>query len=274
MSIPKRALDRVREGLKKYLPILEAQRARDVSEADTVTLVKDVLSEVFGFDKYSELTSEHAIRGTFCDLAVTLDGKLRLLLEVKAIGGDLVERHTKQSIDYAANEGVEWVVLTNGLQWVLYQVRFQKPIDRDEVARLSLADLDLKDEATQERVFLFTREGISRDALDDFRARQEATNKYALAAILLNCDQIHATIRREVKSVASVKIDKEQVVELLREHVIKREAIEGDYADTATRRYLRKCKAKEAESAQEPVAEPAPAQAAPAPPSSSTADTA
>jgi hypothetical protein len=28
---------------------------------------------VFGFDKYSEITSEQAIRGTFCDLAVPLE---------------------------------------------------------------------------------------------------------------------------------------------------------------------------------------------------------
>ena len=33
-------------------------------------LVKDLLAEVFGYDKYAELTSEHAIRGTYCDLAV------------------------------------------------------------------------------------------------------------------------------------------------------------------------------------------------------------
>jgi len=41
-----------------------------VSEADTITLVKDLLSEVLGYDKYAELTSEHSIRGTYCDLAI------------------------------------------------------------------------------------------------------------------------------------------------------------------------------------------------------------
>jgi hypothetical protein len=30
------------------VPILQQQKARDVSEADTVTLIKDVLAEVFG----------------------------------------------------------------------------------------------------------------------------------------------------------------------------------------------------------------------------------
>lgn len=45
-------------GLKRLLPIVEQQKSRDVSEADTVTIVKDLLSEVFGYDKYAELTGE------------------------------------------------------------------------------------------------------------------------------------------------------------------------------------------------------------------------
>jgi len=48
-----------------------------VSEADTVTLVKDVLSEILGYDKYAELTSDHCIRGTYCDLAVKINAQTR-----------------------------------------------------------------------------------------------------------------------------------------------------------------------------------------------------
>ena len=68
MTITKKVAESIAAGIKRYRPILTTQRDRDVSEADTVTLVKDMLSEVFGYDKYAELTSEHAIRGTYCDL--------------------------------------------------------------------------------------------------------------------------------------------------------------------------------------------------------------
>src|SRR5437762_1976962 len=100
MAITKKMTERVQSSLKRFVPVLAARRDRDVSEADTVTLVKDMLSEVFGYDKYAELTSEHAIRGTYCDLAVQFDGKLQLLIEIKAIGSTLQERHIKQAIDY------------------------------------------------------------------------------------------------------------------------------------------------------------------------------
>jgi predicted type IV restriction endonuclease len=113
MAMTNRVRERMVAGLKGLQPIILQQKARDVSEADTVTVVKDILSEVLGFDKYAELTSEHSIRGTYCDLAVRIDDKLVLLIEVKAAGVDLDDRHVKQAIDYAANLGVDGVVLTN-----------------------------------------------------------------------------------------------------------------------------------------------------------------
>ena len=60
-------------------PILASAKARDVGEADTVTVIKDMLADVFGYDKYTDVTSEHAIRGTFCDLAIKVDGHLQTL---------------------------------------------------------------------------------------------------------------------------------------------------------------------------------------------------
>ena len=72
-KIPAKVSSRLSSGLKRFQPILDSAHSRDVSEADTVTIVKDILAEVLGYDKYSELTSEHLIRGTYCDLAVQLD---------------------------------------------------------------------------------------------------------------------------------------------------------------------------------------------------------
>ena len=111
-SVPKKVAERLVVGLKRFQPILAAAKAREAGETDTVTIVKDMLADVFGYDKYSELTSEFAIRGTYCDLAIKLDTRLATLIEVKAIGIELKEAHVKQAVDYAANQGVDWVLLT------------------------------------------------------------------------------------------------------------------------------------------------------------------
>lgn len=244
MAVPKRVADRIERAVKTFQGILQQQMARDVSEADTVTLVKDLLSEVFGYDKYAELTSEHSIRGTFCDLAVRLDSKLALLIEVKAIGLDLKDSHVKQAVDYASNQGCEWVVLTNGVQWRLYHVLFKKPIDKQEIAHFDLLTVRLKNEDELEKIYLLTREGFTKSSLAEYRDRKDATSRYMLAAIILNSESVQSAIRREVRRATEIAVDEETIDRMLRDEVIKRETIEGPQADAANRRVLKSAERK------------------------------
>lgn len=57
MKIGKKAQDRLATGLRKYQHIVRKLAERDISEADTVTVIKDMLCDIFGYDKYVELTS-------------------------------------------------------------------------------------------------------------------------------------------------------------------------------------------------------------------------
>lgn len=97
--IPKRLVDRYAKNLGKYQKVLSIAIDRDINEADTVAIVQDILSDILGYDKYLEVTSEYAIRGTFCDLAVKAESKIQFLIEVKAVGIDLKDNHIKQAVD-------------------------------------------------------------------------------------------------------------------------------------------------------------------------------
>ena len=236
MAIPARVQDRMTAGLKRLLPIVAQQKTRDISEADTVTLVKDLLHEVFGYDKYAELTGEHAIRGTYCDLAVKIEEKLTQIIEVKAIGIELDDRHVKQAIDYAANQGVEWVMLTNAITWRLYQVIFAKPIDKRLLLEVNILILDSKSDDAMEKLFLYSKEGYTRGAHIELRDRQDASSRYMIAALLLNNDAVLSTIRRELRRVVDVGVDEEVIISVLRDEIIKRETLEGPAAEQAVRR--------------------------------------
>jgi hypothetical protein len=236
MAMTNKVRERLVSGLKRLCPIVTQQKARDVSEADTVTLVKDVLSEAFGFDKYAELTSEHAIRGTFCDLAIKLEDRLVELVEIKAVGITLDDRHVKQAIDYASNQGIEWVILTNASCWRLYQVIFAKPIDKRLLLEIDLCSVDLRKEQHLEMLYLFTKEGFSKGAHLELRDRQDATSRYMLAALLLNNDSVLGTIRRELRRVVDVIVDEAVVIQVLRDEVIKRDSLEGASYESAVKR--------------------------------------
>jgi hypothetical protein len=195
-----------------------------------------MLADVFGYDKYSELTSEYAIRGTFCDLAVKLDGKLSTLIEVKAIGIDLKEQHVKQAVDYAANQGVDWVLLTNGNRWCVYHVLFTRPIQTELVVDIDFSVLSARSEADIELLYLWCKEGWQRSALGDFHTQKQALSRFFLGAMVLS-DSVLEVIRRELRRVSpDVRIDIDQIRTVLANEVIKREVMEGEKADEAKKK--------------------------------------
>lgn len=237
-SIPARVSDRIRNALKQFQPILTSAKARDINESDTVVIVTDLLNVVFGYDKYSEITSEHMIRGTFCDLAVKLEGKLAFLLEVKAIGVELKDQHVKQAIDYAANQGVEWVGLTNGSVWRLYKLEFVKPISFDLALEFDLLDLNPRSAECADLVGIWAKECWQKSRMSEYFEQQQAMSRFTLGALLLS-DAVVDVVRRELRRVAEVKVDAEEIRTVLRGEVLKRDVIEGEKAVTAAKQVLR-----------------------------------
>ena len=238
-TVPKKVAERLVAGIKRFQPILTAAKARDVGETDTVTIIKDMLADIFGYDKYTELTSEFAIRSTYCDLAIKLDGKLSTLIEVKAIGIDLKEAHVKQAVDYAANQGVDWVLLTNGVRWCVYHVFFTRPIQQEIVVDIDFSTLTSKSASDVETLYLWCKEGWQRSALGDFHAQKQALSRFFLGAMVLS-DSVLEVVRRELRRVSpDVRIDIEQIRSVLVNEVLKREVMEGDKADEARRKISR-----------------------------------
>lgn len=236
MAPPKKVADRIVAGLKQLIPIVKQQQSRDVSEADTVTLVKDLLADAFGYNKYTDLTSELAIRGTFCDLGVRIDDKVCELVEVKAVGVSLNERHLKQAVDYAANQGIEWVILTNAIHWQLHHVVFTKPIQNRLIATVDLTAIDTRKEAELDVLFAFTKEGLAKGVPAAIRDRQDATSRYLLAALIVKNETVLGFIRRELRRVVGVNVTEQEVARVLESEVIKRDALEGVEATQAAMR--------------------------------------
>lgn len=228
LKIPKKVSDRFNTHLKTYQSIANSLKNRDVSEADTVTLVKDVLSYIFGYDKFTELTSEQQIRGTFCDLAVKIDGKVRLLIEVKAAAIDLNDSHLRQAINYGAHHGIEWVVLTNSIDWRLYRIKFSQPIDYEEVSALDLTKISLKSEDDLNRMFLLCREGINTDVMDRYHQHTQLLNKFMLAQLVQSEASVNLFRKELRKLFPDLKVDAEQIMDILVNEVLKREVLEGD----------------------------------------------
>jgi len=256
MAIPKKIADRLSAGLKRFHPIISAAKARDANESDTSMIVTDMMAELFGYDKYSEITKELAIRGTYCDLATKIEGKFQMIIEVKAVGIDLKESHIKQAVDYASNKGIEWVSLTNSNSWKVFKVIFSKPIDYELVLDIDLLTLNYKNDSHLESLFLLTKESMIKSGLYAYHDQLQATNKFYLGALILS-DTVLEAIRRELRRITpDVKVPIEDLRNLLIQDVLKREVIEGEKADIAKKKVQKVARkllrAKKENSTQEP----------------------
>lgn len=232
IKIPKKVSDRLLAGIKRYQGIVRKAAERDVSEADTVTIIKDIMSDLFGYDKYAELTSEQQIRGTFCDLAIRVDGKLHYLCEVKSAGTTLNESHLRQAVNYGAHNGIEWVILTNGLHWKVYRIRFTQPIDWDEVVNIDLSTIG-RSQDEQEKLYMLCREAVSSETLDAFHRQAQIINRYVVAEALIS-DPVISAVRREFRRLFDgLKVTDHDIRTIVIGEVIKRDALDSDAAAAA-----------------------------------------
>jgi hypothetical protein len=233
MPVGKKALDRITSQLRRYQSILKAAKDRDVSESDTAVIIGDILADVLGYEKYVEITTEFAIKGTYVDLAVKVGRDVHFLVEAKAIGVPLKEIHVKQAVDYGANHGVEWVILSNGVVWQVYRIEFRQPISKTLVAEIDLLNSSPKDQRLLECFGNLSKEGFAKGGMSDFFDQQQATSKYSIAAALLG-ERMVSRLRLELRRLfPGVKVEEEALEEVLRMEVIKRELVEGDEAAAA-----------------------------------------
>jgi predicted type IV restriction endonuclease len=260
MKPPKRFTERARTSLRRYQKILASAKARDVNESDTAVIVSDMLTDILGYDKYQEVTTEFAIRSTYCDLAIRVGGRLQYLIEVKSIDTELRETHLRQAIDYGSRQGVEWVLLTTGAVWEAHRIRFEQPVTHDLVFRLDLLDPTLKPAEIIEKLYLVSKEACDNSAIDHYWERKEATSRYVIAQLLLDGSTLRVLRRRIRTLFPGVKITEAELEKLLRAEVLKRDALEGEralIAEKSMRRAHRRHQ-RARESAQAAVEEAAP----------------
>ena len=240
MSMPKKVKARLKAGLKKFRPIIDEARKADKSEQDTVTIVTDILADVLGYDKYSDITGEYQIRGTYCDLAVKVDDKVRFLIEVKAADKTLKDNHLRQATNYAAKEGIEWVILTNAVVWHVHRMIFEKPVRDERVFTLNLL-ADNSD--VLKTLYLLSIEGAKKKAIRQYHEQIRALNRFSLVAAVIS-EPVLKMICREIKRASpGIRVDVEDVEELIVREVVKRDVMDSAEVQDAVKR-LRKARDK------------------------------
>lgn len=124
--VKKRLADLLSLDIDKYV-----RRATGKVEENVKIKLTLPLLQLLGYDVQKDLDFEHHVRNKRADIALMFEGKPKLIVETKDLDEDL-DNHIDRALDYAFTKGVDWVILTNGIEIRLYKsfITGVPPIDR------------------------------------------------------------------------------------------------------------------------------------------------
>lgn len=120
---------RLEKNLAKIQNLLSLARTNGFLSKDGVLwYVKDVLSEIFGYQK-NEIISD--LNTDFFDIALTIDGKIVYMIKCFQSDVNLGRIYafynpSEEEIKYCAANKINWIIFTNGIKWYTLAISFNK----------------------------------------------------------------------------------------------------------------------------------------------------
>ena len=154
---------------------LEKHRNTDLKETPTRTIFIDPLLLTLGWDvrNWDDVQLEYpTIDGKSVDYAAKINDKAVLLIEAKSLDDPLTDvRAITQVVGYAANDGIEWCVLTNGAKYKVYCTREKGTAPEKllfEVSLDSTANNGMTNQQVAECLLRISKEAIENGVLGKF----------------------------------------------------------------------------------------------------------
>ncbi len=203
---------------KKYL----SSKTFDLDESGTRLMVNSFLTDILGFIPIEEVKTEYLIRGTYADYVIQTKGIRQFLVEVKALSYDLLDKHLRQAINYGANEGIAWALLTNGRKFDFYKIIFNKPIESRKVFSIDITDTE-KLKINVETLQYLHRDSIMSKGLNQLWNKSCALDPASLASLLF-ASTVNNFIKRTLQKKFKCKFTDPEIQDAL--HKLVNESFE------------------------------------------------
>lgn len=210
----------IKNELTKYKRRYLKKEYASLDESATRIMTNSFLTDILGYQELEEIKTEYRIRSEYADYVIQLKRKKHFVVEVKSIELDLNDKHLRQSLSYAANEGIDWILLLNGRQIQLYRVNFGKPISTTLIYKLDLLDNEDFKKAPSLLWFL-TKRAVEKGDLETFWKKTNALNPVNLAKIIYS-EEIVKRLRNDLKEQTGIYFQVEDVAEALREVIVEK----------------------------------------------------
>jgi hypothetical protein len=201
---------------------LDRHRKDDLKEYPTRTIFIAVLLQALGWDVTNpdEVQEEYpTIDGRSVDYALKIDDKPVLFLEAKPLNDPLTDvKSITQVVGYAANAGVAWCVLTNGVMYKVYYSYAKAEAPEKLVFEVSVDPKENQGMPVQqiaERLSLLSRDSMEKGDLDELGKEAFATGKIRKALDKIFADPPSTFVRLVRSTIGDDTIKPAQVKKAL-----------------------------------------------------------
>ena len=195
--------------MKAYSKKFLSSKCMELDESGTRLMVNSFLIDVLGYEPIEEIKTEYMIRGTYADYVVQIKGIQHFLVEVKALSLQLSSNHLRQATNYGANEGIEYVLLTNGKNFDFYKVIFNKPIEIRKIFSVDLSNKDSFKDSIESLEFLH-RDSVTNKGLELLWKKTMALDPEYIAGLLYDAT-VTNFIKRSLKKKFKAKFADEEI---------------------------------------------------------------
>jgi predicted transport protein len=197
---------------------LERHRRTGLKEYPTRTIFIDPLLEALGWDVRDpdEVELEYpTVDGKSVDYAMKVNRKAVLLVEAKQLGDALDDvKSITQVVGYAANDGIEWCVLTNGVKYRVYKTSEKVSAPDKLLFEVSIDPRDAEGLATAQianNLSRLSRESLAQGVLDRLGTEIFTTGKVRKALDRLFVDAPASLIRLIRKAIGDNSVTPSQI---------------------------------------------------------------
>lgn len=239
-----KAKERIKKGLRRMGNIVERGLRDDYKEADTRKIVSDMLFEYLGWDRFKNITAEQMIGFRYADYVVKTTNEEIFVVEVKKIGLKLKETHLNQARQYAIDEGIEWIILTNGDEWQVYRITFERKIPITKlVFTIRLSDNETKPHEKAELFYLLSEEANRKKEIEDYYQRRIALSGENLADHILGDDVINR-LRISIKNSTGQRLENSEIADALLKRLFREDVLTDNHQKALQR--MAKCEKQRA----------------------------
>ena len=189
-----------------------------LNESGTRLLVNDFLRNVLGYIPNEEIKTEYEIGGGYADYVIQISKKKKIVVEVKSLGTKLSDSHLRQSLGYAAGEGIDWILLLNGRNFQLYKVMFAKPVFSKLVF-----DIDLLNDSSYKECFnlfeLITKKSINKNLLDEYWKKIDSLSPLSLSKYLFD-ESVIKLLKKNLKTKTGVNFSNEDILDSIYQIIV------------------------------------------------------